>query len=442
MQEITSAFIKLYKYFFMTITKSLISVILGGGAGSRLYPLTSARSKPAVPIAGKYRLVDIPISNCMNSGINRMFVLTQFNSASLNKHIKNTYQFSAFSSGFVDILAAEQTPDNATWFQGTADAVRQSIRHIEKNDFEYVLILSGDQLYQMDFAEMFETHVKSGSDITIATIPVTEREATEFGILKANDENVITSFIEKPKKEVLAEWESDTGNDMKAMGRTYLASMGIYIFNKKLLFDLLETEHKTATDFGKEIIPDSIEKYKVASFQYDGYWTDIGNIYSFFEANIALTLDLPPFNLFDSNKIVYSRARMLPPAKISGTTLEKTIIAEGCIIHASRLESTVVGIRTRIGVGTTILNSYIMGSDYYETLAEIQHDNDHGIPKVGIGERCYVKNTIIDKNCRIGNDVRINGGSHLQDDDHSLYTVKDGIVVIKKSAVLPDGFII
>ena len=426
----------------MTITKSLISVILGGGAGSRLYPLTSARSKPAVPIAGKYRLVDIPISNCMNSGINRMFVLTQFNSASLNKHIKNTYQFSAFSSGFVDILAAEQTPDNATWFQGTADAVRQSIRHIEKNDFEYVLILSGDQLYQMDFAEMFETHVKTGSDITIATIPVTEREATEFGILKANDENVITSFIEKPKKEVLAEWESDTGNDMKAMGRTYLASMGIYIFNKKLLFDLLETEHKTATDFGKEIIPDSIEKYKVASFQYDGYWTDIGNIYSFFEANIALTLDLPPFNLFDSNKIVYSRARMLPPAKISGTTLEKTIIAEGCIIHASRLESTVVGIRTRIGVGTTILNSYIMGSDYYETLAEIQHDNDHGIPKVGIGERCYVKNTIIDKNCRIGNDVRINGGSHLQDDDHSLYTVKDGIVVIKKSAVLPDGFII
>ena len=426
----------------MTITKSLISVILGGGAGSRLYPLTSARSKPAVPIAGKYRLVDIPISNCMNSGINRMFVLTQFNSASLNKHIKNTYQFSAFSSGFVDILAAEQTPDNATWFQGTADAVRQSIRHIEKNDFEYVLILSGDQLYQMDFAEMFETHVKTGSDITIATIPVTEREATEFGILKANDENTITSFIEKPKKEVLAEWESDTGNDMKAMGRTYLASMGIYIFNKKLLFDLLETEHKTATDFGKEIIPDSIEKYKVASFQYDGYWTDIGNIYSFFEANIALTLDLPPFNLFDSNKIVYSRARMLPPAKISGTTLEKTIIAEGCIIHASRLESTVVGIRTRIGVGTTILNSYIMGSDYYETLAEIQHDNDHGIPKVGIGERCYVKNTIIDKNCRIGNDVRINGGSHLQDDDHSLYTVKDGIVVIKKSAVLPDGFII
>lgn len=426
----------------MTITKSLVSVILGGGAGSRLYPLTSARSKPAVPIAGKYRLVDIPISNCMNSSINRMFVLTQYNSASLNKHIKNTYQFSAFSSGFVDILAAEQTPDNATWFQGTADAVRQSIRHIDKNEFQYVLILSGDQLYQMDFAEMFDTHVKSGSDITIATIPVTEREATEFGILKSNDEHLITSFIEKPKKDVLPEWVSDTGDIMKSMGRNYLASMGIYIFNRNLLFDLLQEEYKSATDFGKEIIPGSISKYKVSSFQYDGYWTDIGNIHSFFEANIALTLDLPPFNLFDSAKVVYSRARMLPPAKISGTTLEKTIIAEGCIIHASRFESTVVGIRTRIGTGTTIVNSYIMGSDFYETLLEIQHDIDHGLPRIGIGERCYIKNAIVDKNCRIGNDVRINGGAHLPDSDHALYVIKDGIVVIKKGAVLPDGFVI
>ncbi len=425
----------------MSISKSLISVILGGGAGSRLYPLTSARSKPAVPIAGKYRLVDIPISNCINSNINRMFVVTQFNSASLNKHIKNTYQFSAFSSGFVDILAAEQTPDNPTWFQGTADAVRQSVRHIDKNEFEYVLILSGDQLYQMDFTEMFNTHLKTSADITIATIPVTEREAPEFGILKADENNLITSFIEKPNKELLPDWVSDTG-DMKYLNRNYLASMGIYIFNRNLLFDLLETEHKDAADFGKEIIPDSIEKYKVASFQYDGYWTDIGNIHSFFEANIALTLDIPPFNLFDSNKIVYSRARMLPPAKISGTTLEKTIIAEGCIIHASRLESTVVGIRTRIGTGTTIVNSYIMGSDYYETLAEIQHDLEHGLPKIGIGERCYIKNAIVDKNCRIGSDVRINGGDHLPDSDHALYTVKSGIVVIKKNAVLPDGFVI
>lgn len=422
------------------LSKSVIAVILGGGAGSRLYPLTASRSKPAVPIAGKYRLVDIPISNCINSSINRMFVLTQYNSASLNKHIKNTYQFSAFSSGFVDIMAAEQTPDNPTWFQGTADAVRQSVRHVEKNDFDYVLILSGDQLYQMDFGEMVDSHIKSGSDITIATIPVTEREATEFGILKANDKHEITSFIEKPAKEILPEWTSDTGDIMKGMGRNYLASMGIYIFTRQLLFDLLLEEHKTATDFGKEIIPSSISKYKVASFQYDGYWTDIGNIYSFFEANLSLTLDLPPFNLFDNSKIVYSRARMLPPAKISGTTLEKTIIAEGCIIHASRIENSVVGIRTRIGNGTTIVSSYIMGSDYYETLIEIQHSAERGIPKVGIGERCYIKNAIVDKNCRIGNDVRINGGTHLPDSDHSLYTVKDGIVVLKKEAIIPDGF--
>lgn len=424
------------------ISKSVIAVILGGGAGSRLYPLTASRSKPAVPIAGKYRLVDIPISNCINSNINRMYVLTQYNSASLNKHIKNTYQFSAFSSGFVDILAAEQTPDNPTWFQGTADAVRQSVRHIEKNEFEYVLILSGDQLYQMDFADMVDAHIRSGSDISIATIPVAEREAPEFGILKSNEKNEITSFIEKPAKDLLPEWESDTGHDMKAHGRKYLASMGIYIFNCDLLFNLLLKEHANATDFGKEIIPSSISKYKVASYQYDGYWTDIGNIYSFFEANIALTLDLPPFNLFDNAKVVYSRARMLPPAKISGTTLEKTIISEGCIIHASRIENSVVGIRTRIGNGTTIASSYIMGSDYYETLSEIRHSSERGIPKVGIGERCYIKNAIVDKNCRIGNDVRINGGSHLPDSDHSLYTVKDGIVVIKKEAVVPDGFVI
>ena len=426
----------------MTIHNSIISVILGGGAGKRLYPLTAARSKPAVPIAGKYRLVDIPISNCINSNINRMFVLTQYNSASLNRHIKNTYQFSAFSSGFVDILAAEQTPDNATWFQGTADAVRQSVRHFERYDFDYVLILSGDQLYQMDFFDMVEFHKKSGSDISIATIPVTEREAPEFGILKANEKHEITSFIEKPKKEMLPDWISDTGNEMKDQDKLYLASMGIYIFNRKLLFDLLLEEHKTATDFGKEIIPASISKYKVASFQYDGYWTDIGNIHSFFEANLSLTLELPPFNLFDNNKIVYSRPRMLPPAKISGTVIEQTIFAEGCIINASRLESSVIGIRTRIGAGTEIVSSYIMGSDYYETLQEIKYDMERKIPKIGIGDNCYIKNAIVDKNCRIGDNVKINGGTHLPDSDHSLYTVKDGIVVVKKGSVIPDGFVI
>lgn len=426
----------------MSISKEILTVILGGGAGSRLYPLTASRSKPAVPIAGKYRLVDIPISNCINSGINRMFVLTQFNSASLNRHIKNTYHFSAFSAAFVDILAAEQTPDNPTWYQGTADAVRQSLRHLSPFNSEYVLILSGDQLYQMDFHKMLENHKQLGADISIATIPVADREAPEFGILKANEEGYITSFIEKPKADLLPEWVSETGDAMQAQGRKYLASMGIYIFNRKLLFDLLQDDFADATDFGKEIIPQSIENKKVVSYQYDGYWTDIGNIYSFFEANLGLTADLPDFNLFDNTNTIYTRARMLPPAKISGTTLEKTVIAEGTIINASRIENSVIGIRSRIGHGTTVNSSYIMGCDYYETLEDIQSDLVTGKPALGIGNRCYIKNAIIDKNCRIGDDVRINGGAHLEPVDHSLYTVKDGIVVIKKGAVIPNGFVI
>lgn len=422
--------------------KSVVAVILGGGAGTRLSPLTSTRSKPAVPIAGKYRLVDIPISNCLNSDIGRMYVLTQFNSASLNKHIKNTYHFSVFSAAFVDIIAAEQTPDNPAWFQGTADAVRQSLRHINQQEFDYVLILSGDQLYQMDFQKMIEDHIKNEAEISIATIPVGASEATEFGILKKADNNIIQSFIEKPKADVLKDWVSDTGETMKAQGRNYLASMGIYIFNRDTLFNSLLEDFKDATDFGKEIIPFSINKHKVISFQYEGYWTDIGNIHSFFEANLALTKDVPEFNLFDNKKAVYTRARMLPPAKISGTTLEKTIIAEGCIINASRVENSVIGIRTRIGYGTTIVSCYIMGTDYYETLEEMNASVGNGLPKLGIGERCYIKNAIIDKNCRIGNDVRINGGKHLSNADHLLYTIKDGIVVVKKGAVLPDGFVI
>jgi glucose-1-phosphate adenylyltransferase len=424
------------------MNRNVIAVILGGGAGTRLSPLTSTRSKPAVPIAGKYRLVDIPISNCLNSNVGRMYVLTQFNSASLNKHIKNTYHFSAFSAAFVDIIAAEQTPDNPAWFQGTADAVRQSLRHIGQQEFTHVLILSGDQLYQMDFEEMIDNHVKSKADISIATIPVTAKEATEFGILKKGEGNIIETFIEKPKKEVLEDWISDTGEAMQKQGRKYLASMGIYIFGRKVLMDLLQEEFKDATDFGKEIIPYSISKHNVVSFQYEGYWTDIGNIHSFFEANLALTEDMPEFNLFDNDKSVFTRPRMLPPAKISGTTLEKTIIAEGCIINASRIEHSVIGIRTRVGYGTTIVSCYIMGTDFYETLEEMNNAVRNGLPRLGIGERCYIKNAIIDKNCRIGNDVRINGGDHLAPIDHPFYTVKDGIVVVKKGAVLPDGFVI
>ena len=422
------------------MASNTVAVILGGGAGSRLYPLTATRSKPAVPIAGKYRLVDIPISNCINSNINKMFVLTQYNSASLNKHIKNTYQFSIFSNGFVDILAAEQTPDSPGWFQGTADAVRQSLKHIEKNEFEYILILSGDQLYQMDFAEMIQNHTASCADISIATIPVGASEATEFGILKTDKENKITSFIEKPAAELLPEWLSDTGTDMQFMGRNYLASMGIYIFSRKTLFDLLDGEKKDATDFGKEIIPDAINKYKVISYQYGGYWTDIGNIASFFEANLALTMDIPPFNLFDNKRMIFSRARMLPPAKISGTTITQTLIADGCIIHAKSIANTVVGIRSRIGAGSTLESCYIMGNDFYETIDEIAHNFAHGIPKLGIGDNCELKNVIVDKDCRIGNNVKIVGGKHLTDGDHSLLTVKDGIVVVKKGATIEDGF--
>src|SRR6202011_5085784 len=285
--------------------------------------------------------------------------------------------------------------------------------------------------------EMLNNHIQQKAEITIATIPVADREASEFGILKKDNKGFITSFIEKPKKDVLKECTSDTGPAMQAQGRHYLASMGIYIFNRQLLSELLQNEYVESTEFGKEIFPQSLEKYKVASYQYDGYWTDIGNIPSFFEANLGLTKDIPDFNLFDNEKTIYTRARMLPPAKISGTTLEKTIIAEGCIINASRIENSIIGIRTRIGTGTTIVSSYIMGIDFYETIEEIEHARIHGLPTVGIGHRCYIRNAIVDKNCRIGDDVRINGGNHLENTDHSLYNVKEGVVVIKKGAVLP-----
>ena len=421
------------------ISKSTIAVILGGGAGTRLSPLTANRSKPAVPIAGKYRLVDIPISNCMNSDIVRMFVLTQFNSASLNTHIKNTYHFSSFSKAFVDILAAEQTPDNPAWFQGTADAVRQILHHLEEHEFEHVLILSGDQLYQMDFRLMLKNHIDKKVDISVATIPVGDREAPEFGILKVDEQGFISSFVEKPAKETLPQWTSDTGEVMQREGRNYLASMGIYIFNRELLLRLLREEMKDATDFGKEIIPQSVGKRAVASYQFEGYWTDIGNIFSFYEANLALTADVPLFNLFDNEKTIYTRSRMLPPTKISGTTLVKSVIADGCIILATKLEHAVVGIRTRIDTGTVITQSYLMGSDSYETIEDMREVSLRGLPLMGIGKDCKITRAIIDKNCRIGNNVNIIGGTSLQNTDTELYTIKDGIVVVKKGAIVPNN---
>ncbi|MFM2213996.1 MAG: Glucose-phosphate adenylyltransferase [Bacteroidota bacterium] len=421
------------------MNKTTLAIILGGGQGSRLAPLTESRSKPAVPIAGKYRLVDIPISNCINSDIKRMFVLTQFNSASLNQHIKNTYHFSHFSTAFVDILAAEQTPDNPTWFQGTADAVRQCMNHFMNHDFDYALILSGDQLYQMDFNEMIKAHEKSGATISIATLPVTAKEAPEFGILKTDSENFITSFIEKPKASLLPEWTSEVSEESKAEGKHYLASMGIYIFNRDLLVEIMSNNE--TKDFGKEIIPQAIGHQKILSYQYEGYWTDIGNIDSFFEANLGLTDDIPKFNLFDNSSKIYTRARVLPPSKITGaSTIDKSVVAEGCIINGVAIDHSVIGIRSRIGMGTTVRDSYLMGNDFYQNLDEIRTNNLQGIINIGIGERCFISHTIVDKNCRIGNDVRLTGGKHLEDVNTPLYTVKDGIIVIKKGATLPDGF--
>ncbi|KUO68966.1 MAG: glucose-1-phosphate adenylyltransferase [Lutibacter sp. BRH_c52] len=413
----------------------VLSIILGGGQGSRLHPLTQTRSKPAVPIAGKYRLVDIPISNCINSDIKRIFVLTQFNSASLNRHIKNTYHFSFFSSAFVDVLAAEQTPGNSTWFQGTADAVRQSMHHFLNHDFDYALILSGDQLYQMDFEEMVEKHIKMKAAISIATIPVNAKDATSFGILKTNDQDEITSFIEKPAADLLPDWTSEVSDEMKRADRNYLASMGIYIFNRDLLVELMA--NPDTNDFGKEIIPQAIEKHKVVSFQYEGYWTDIGNIDSFFEANLGLTDDFPKFDLYSTKKRIYTHARMLPTTKISGTAMDRTVIADGCIINAGKIEHSVIGVRSRIDTESTIINTYMMGSDFYQPL---EHIVDEKIVSMGIGKRCFIKNAILDKNCCIGNDVRINGGKHLKDIETDTYVVRDGIVVVKKNALIPNGF--
>ncbi len=414
----------------------MISLILGGGAGSRLYPLTEQRSKPAVPIGGKYRLIDIPISNCLNSGLKRMFVLTQFNSASLNQHIKNTYHFDAFNSGFVDILAAEQTRGSDKWYQGTADAVRKTKRHMINHDYDYILILSGDQLYQMDFESMVRYHIDKEADLTIATIPVIAKDATSFGIMKVNEDGMIDSFVEKPPLKELSKWKSAVSEKNKKADKQYLASMGIYIFSKKAIWDLFD-KYSEAVDFGKEIIPGAIaEQRKVASYEYNGYWTDIGNISSFFEANIALTDNLPDFNLFDNIKPVYTRPRMLPPSKFFGTVFRKVVVAEGCIVHAERIERTLIGIRSRIGQYTVISNAYIMGNDYFQRLEEVIVEDE--IP-MGIGRHCIIENAILDKDCRIGNNVVIRGAGDLQDEETDTYCIKDGIVVIKKRATIPAG---
>ena len=416
-----------------------IAIILGGGRGTRLDPLTRHRSKPAVPIAGKYRLVDIPISNCLNSYIRKIFVLTQFNSASLNRHIKNTYNFDLFSHSFVDILAAEQTPNSTNWFQGTADAVRQSLHHLANYEYEHVLILSGDQLYQMDYRHILKLHKDEGADITIATIPVNADDATGFGIMKTDADGSIESFVEKPSTDELSKWSSETSAEMQAQGRNYLASMGIYVFSKKTLLRLFE-ENPDATDFGKEIIPKAIEDdSKVSSYSFTGYWEDIGTIGSFFESNLDLCETVPNFNLYDNDQVIYTRARYLPASKLTGTNLERTLVAEGCIIEASRIERSVIGIRSRIGRGTTVESSIVMGNDQFATRGDFDNQNSDQ-PLMGIGRRCFISRAIIDKNVRIGDDVKINGGDHLEDGEYEKHSVVDGIVIIQKGEVIPDGY--
>ena len=419
----------------------MIALILGGGAGTRLYPLTQKHAKPAISLAGKYRLVDIPISNCLNSGINKIFVLTQFNSVSLNQHIKNTYNFNCFNHGFVDILAAEQTACSSNWFQGTADAVRQSLKYLANLDEEDILILSGDQLYQMDFQHFYEMHQEKQADISIATIPVHAEDATKFGIMKVDETDRIQHFIEKPTTSQLPDWIYAGKQKHRQQRAVYLASMGIYLFKKAVLIKLL-TAHTSANDFGKEIIPIAIQaNYKVSAFQFKGYWTDIGTIKSYMKANLALTDSIPSFNLFDNSKKIYTRARSLPPATIRKSLLDRVILGDGCIIEGAFIEKVVIGVRSRIGKGTTIKHSIILGNDKYESLPKEDYlkKNVESLC-LGVGENCYIENTIIGKNCCIGADVYLKGGKDLKEEETSLYCVRDGIIIIKENAILPDGF--
>lgn len=421
--------------------ESTIAVILGGGAGSRLFPLTKNRSKPAVPVGGKYRLVDIPISNCLHSDIRQIYVLTQFNSASLNQHIKNTFHFDPFSRGFVDILAAEQTPSSHQWYQGTADAVRQTFRYLQNHRADRILILSGDQLYQMDYREMMQAHEENNAELTIGTIPVVAQDATGFGIMKTDERGLITSFIEKPTLDQLSGWESEVSDELKSQGKEYLASMGIYIFNKETLWNLIN-DNPESVDFGKEIIPRAISSHmNVASYKYTGYWTDIGTIRSFYEANLELADPLPQFDLYATGKKIFTRPRLLPPTKLFGTTVDRSLIAEGCVIEAASITHSVIGIRSRIGAGTVIKESIMMGNDFYPTIQELQEAKPD-LPGRGIGANCHIETAIIDKNARIGNNVKIVGGSHLENTRNDNYSIIDGIVVVEKNGVIKDGTVI
>lgn len=404
-----------------------IAVILGGGQGTRLLPLTQERSKPAVPIAGKYRLVDIPISNCINGGIRQIYVLTQFNSESLHRHIQRAYRFDTFSHGFVRILAAQQTPTSERWFQGTADAVRQCMRHVMEEDPDLVVILSGDQLYRMNFQEVFRQHQETGADLTVCTKPVDRREAGALGIMHTDETKKIVRFVEKPGN-------TKALDDLKApmyAEERFLASMGIYIFSPGALADVLNND---LTDFGKHIIPQSITTKKVYSYIFDGYWKDIGTIRSFWEANLSLTDPNPEFNFYDPRAPIYTDMRHLPPSKINRCDLNRCLLSEGCILSSHRFLHSVIGIRAIVGEGTVVEDSVIMGADFYE-----RDEPEHGMPRIGIGRDCYIKNAIIDKNARIGDGVYIVPDGKKDGTTTPTYSVHDGIIVIPKGAVIPSG---
>ncbi len=426
---------------------NILAVILGGGAGTRLFPLTKMRSKPAVPLGGKYRLVDIPISNCINSDILKIFVLTQYNSASLNRHIAQTYRFSHFSSGFVDILAAEQTPESPQWFQGTADAVRQVLPHIRDWGIDTLLILSGDHLYRMDYREFLARHFETGADLTVSVIPFVREQAEDFGLLKADSEGRIVEFREKPKGEALEEMRVDTSafglSAEEAARRPFLASMGIYVFNFKMMEDILASNPKWV-DFGREVIPAAIECCNVQAYVFDGYWEDIGTISAFHQANLAMTATLPPFNFFNADAPIYTRARYLPPSKINNSEIHQSIVSEGSIINRARIVRSVVGLRTRIDSGAYIEDSNVMGAEYYQSIEEMREDVAAGVPRIGIGEGSIIRNAIIDKDARIGAGVRLVNEAKVQEydaPDGSVY-IRDGIIIVPKGATIPDGTVI
>jgi len=423
---------------------NVLAVILGGGVGTRLFPLTKDRAKPAVPLAGKYRIVDIPISNCINAGFRRIYVLTQFNSASLHKHLSQSYKFDQFTGGFVEVLAAKKTLETSSWYEGTADAVRKNLVHFLAHDFEHLLILSGDQLYRMDMRRFVKEHAASGAEVTIATMAVDRSAASALGLLQINEERRITRFVEKPKDKALQdsvmlppEWHERLG--IHGGGEKFLASMGIYVFSRDAIVKLLDND---LSDFGKHIIPNAIQSHNVCSFVFEGYWEDIGTIRSFFDANLDACAELPRFNYFDMTAPVFSRPRFLPGSKINGAQIDHAMISYGCIINPGTIRQSIVGIRSLVGTGTQLTRVVMMGCDFYESAKSIEEHERAGLPRLGIGTNCKIENTIIDKNARIGNDVVITPAGKQDNLDHGLYYIRDGIVIIPKNGIIPHGTVI